>query len=653
MEAGEKAGSKRAGPAAQRLGLISVLVLTIWCALFAGLLEVGAFALHKAFDPNRFSMVSRDFVWLIPMTNLLIFVTLGFLGWLAIWAWPVRGRWLLARGLCMLTIWPVLLAGVPSIFALAWLVVALGISMRVVPLLERNPARVRRFVWLSLPVVALVVVALAVWPRGLDWIKQAREDARDLPPAGSPNVLLVVMDTVSAEHVALNGYPRPTTNTLVELAQRGITFNSARSTCPWTLPSHASMFTGKWFHEVSAGWLTPLDATYPTLAEFLSARGYATSAFTANYTYCARDSGLARGFTHFEDHYLPALTCFKMSALVNRTLEAIQAIEDFLEGPLEFDRLRPYLKYLWWLLDTDRKDAAVVSRQFLDWLSNRRQSDRPFFTFLNYYDAHFPYQLTPGRMHRFGAVATDNATRDMIQRWSLLEKTTLSPQEIAFGIDSYDECVADLDEQLGVLFDELARRGILEHTWVIVTADHGESFGEHEGVFCHGMSLYQTEVHVPLLIVPPGGASAKRVVTETVSLRDLAATVVDIVNQTKGAPFPGDTLARFWNEGRPTDAAGGTPGSPALSEVVPLDSPNSDPAHLSRKTWPLGGLSDGGWSYHRRDGEVYEELFDLRTDPKEQKNLAADPAARPALDRMRGLLQKLTNGPLTPERFNP
>ena len=287
MQDVEVAGSKRTRPVAQRPGIISVLMLTIWCALVAGLLEAAAFTVHKALDANRFSMVSRDFAWLIPVANLLIFVTLGFLGWLAIWSWPVRGRWLLARGLCMLTIWPMLLAGMPSIFALAWLAVALGVSVRVVPLLERNLARVRRFVWLSLPVVALVVVALAVWPRGSDWIKQARENAQDLPPAGSPNVLLVVMDTVSAEHLALNGYPRPTTNTLVELAERGISFQSARSTCPWTLPSHASMFTGRWFHEVSAGWLTPLDKKYPTLAEFLGARGYATSAFTANYTYCA------------------------------------------------------------------------------------------------------------------------------------------------------------------------------------------------------------------------------------------------------------------------------------------------------------------------------------------------------------------------------
>ena len=582
--------------------------------------------MRKAFDPNHFIMISRDFVWLIPATNLLIFVTLGFLGWLTIWASPVHGRWLLARGLCTLTIWPILLAAAPSIFALAWLVVALGIAVRVVPLLERNPVRVRRSVWLSLPVIALVVVALAVWPRASDWIKLARENAQAFPPAGSPNVLLVVMDTVSAEHVALNGYPRRTTNTLVEMAERGITFNSARSTCPWTLPSHGSMFTGRWFHELSCGWLTPLDGTFPTLAEFLGGHGFATSAFTANYTYCGRDSGLARGFNHFEDHYFPELTCFKMSALVNRTLEGIQEVEDFLEGTLEFAEFRPYLKYLWWLLDTNRKDAAVVNRQFLDWLSARRTPDRPFFTFLNYYDAHSPYQLTPGRMHRFGAIAVDNATRDMIQRWQLLDKSTLTPQQIAFVTDAYDECVADLDEQLGVLFDELERRGILEKTWLIVVADHGESFGEHAGVFCHGTSLYQAEVHVPLLIVPPGGAKEKRVVGETVSLRDLPATVADVLGFAAGSPFPGESLAGFWQGDGPGAKPGGVSPRQALTELVPLDPHQIDPTVASVKMWPMGGLADGEWSFIRREGEVQEELFDMRADRKEQRNLAADPA---------------------------
>jgi arylsulfatase A-like enzyme len=638
---------------ASRPGLFSILKFTSWCGLVAGLLEVGSIVVRKWFDPNRFYMMSRHFVWLVPMTNLLLFIGLGIVTWLVVWMWPRRGRWLMARVLCALALWPMVLAAAPRIFALAWLAVAFGAASRIVPSIERNAPRMHRLFRVSFPMVVGTVLALAAWPWISDAIEQKREDSRPLPPSGSANVIVAVMDTVAAEHLALNGYPRPTSTTLIELAERGVRFDTARSTSSWTLPSHASMFTGRWFHEISAGWLTPLDGTYPILAEFLGGRGYATSAFTANYTYCARDSGLARGFTHFEDHYFPELTCFKMSAVVNRVLEGIQAIEDSLEGPLEFAEFRPYLKYLWRLMDTNRKDAKVVNRQFLDWLTARGQPDRPFFTFLNYYDAHYPYQLTPGRMHRFGAVAIDNARRDMIQRWPLIDKTTLSAQEIAFGIDSYDECVADLDEQLGVLFDELARRGILERTWLIVVSDHGESFGEHEGVFCHGSSLYQTEVHVPLLIVPPVGAAVKRVIKETVSLRDLAATVVDVVGMTVDAPFPGESLARFWNGDGPGGRAGASSPSQALAELVPLDPQQIDPTAVSQKMWPLGGLADGEWSYTRREGDVHEQLFHLKDDKGERRNVAGDPAARASLERLRGQLKSLTVGPLTPERFRP
>ena len=97
-----------------------------------------------------------------------------------------------------------------------------------------------------------------------------REEARPLPPPGSPNVLLIVLDTVGADHLSLHGYNRPTSPTIDELAARGIRFNRVRATSSWTLPSHASMFTGKWPHELSAGWFTPLDGAYPTLAEFLA-----------------------------------------------------------------------------------------------------------------------------------------------------------------------------------------------------------------------------------------------------------------------------------------------------------------------------------------------------------------------------------------------
>ena len=180
------------------------------------------------------------------------------------------------------------------------------------------------------------------------------------------------------------------------------------------------------------------------------------------------------------------------------------------------------------------------------------------------------------------------------------------------------------------------RRGVLERTWLIIASDHGESFGEHTGVFCHGTSLYQTELHVPLLIIPPGGSATKQVVKETVSLRDLAATIVDVLGQEAGSPFPGHSLARFW-DGTSTDgtaparilrsrAGRGGPGRPAAIAM---------PAGLPKKTWPLGALNEGEWSYIRREGDLREELFHLREDAREQRNLAGDPAARPTLERMR------------------
>ncbi len=198
----------------------------------------------------------------------------------------------------------------------------------------------------SFPIVACLVPILAASLWGVDQLKVWREEARPLPPPGSPNVLLIVLDTVGADHLSLHGYNRPTSPTIDELAARGIRFNRVRATSSWTLPSHASMFTGRWPHELSAGWFTPLDGAYPTLAEFLGSRGYATAGFIANYWYCSSDSGLDRGFTAYQDYIFPRLSVFKTAVLVDRPLDGLQAIEGFLEDWLDFDLLGPAVEYL-------------------------------------------------------------------------------------------------------------------------------------------------------------------------------------------------------------------------------------------------------------------------------------------------------------------
>jgi arylsulfatase A-like enzyme len=637
-----------------RLGLIAPVVLAVWCGLLAGLLEVGMVLLRKQlFDPDQLYKISRHFIWLIPVANLGVFVLLGLLGWGVALVWPRPGRWLFTHAMGTLVFLPTLLIAFPRIYTLAWLVVALGIAARLVPFVEARLRVFRRVVVVTLPVAVAIVAILGASLWVGDRRKQVQENARALPAAGSPNVLLIVLDTVAAGHLSLHGYDRATSPTLVELAARGIRFEAARAPSSWTLPSHASMFTGRWLHELSVGWLTPLDRSQRTVAEFLGDKGYATIGMIANTGYCATDSGLARGFTQYHDFSFPRLTALKTSVMMNRALEGVRALVYYSEDWLRSAGLLPSVELLVRSLDDDRKGAAEVNRDLRDWLAHRSQPERPFFAFLNYYDAHYPYQLPPGRFHRFGVEVTDPHQRLLIQQWGVLDKKTVSPSGVAFAAAAYDDCIADLDEQLGKLFDELNQSGVLDRTWLIVTADHGESFGEHPGVFCHGTSLYDTEVHVPLLVIPPGGSPVGQSVKEAVSLRELAATIVDIAGQAAGSPFPGESLARFW---KPSGALTPIPAgslAPALAEVVPHDPEKRDYWGTTRQLAALGAVKEREWSYIRREGDAREQLYHLTADPNEQHNLADLPSARATLERMRKTLSRLTEGPMLPERFKP
>ena len=303
-------------------------------------------------------------------------------------------------------------------------------------------------------------------------------------------------------------------------------------------------------------------------------------------------------------------------------------------------------------LDTNRKGAAAVNRELVDWLSQRAQPARPFFAFLNYNDAHSPYELPPGRLRRFGSEPTEKDQRVWIHNWCEFDKSHVEPKGVAFAAALYDDCIADLDEQLGKLVDLLDQSGVLERTWLIIASDHGESFGEHAGDFGHGGSLYETELHVPLLIIPPGASATKQVVKQAVSLRDLAATIVDVVGQEAGSPFPGVSLARFWK--RPSPVAPMQPSSAlaALAEVVPFDLRERDYWGVPKQLSPLRAVWEKDWKYIRRVGDEGEELFHLSDDAKEQRNLARDPSAQTTLQRMRAALDRLTGGPLLPERFS-
>ncbi len=383
----------------------NLFLLSAWCGLAAGLLEVGTRVLCRAIDPSpRLYLVSHHFIWLSPLANLAFFMVIGLGLAVAIQLAPRATGWFGPRLICACTILPVPIAAEPRVYASAWLLMSLGVAVCLVPILGWHRTAFRTWLAWSFPFMLGLVFVLAGFVFAGDWLKRARESGRPSPPDHSPNILFIVLDTVRADRLSLYGYERPTTPNLERLSKRGIRFENARATAPWTLASHASMFTGHWPHDVGAKWMTPLRGNLPMLAEYIGAHGYATAGFVANLVYCARDSGLARGFTHYEDYVLERLAPLRTSILVEQLTTTFAQAINFCDV-LPLHPLKELV--IRWFAMNQRKDAASISRAFLDWQAHRREPDRPFFAFLNFMDAHQPYKLPEGAPHRFPDILRD------------------------------------------------------------------------------------------------------------------------------------------------------------------------------------------------------------------------------------------------------
>jgi arylsulfatase A-like enzyme len=623
-----------------RIGPRDVLILAAWCGLAAGLLEVGARILCRSINPTkRLYQMSRHFIWLAPLTYLLLFLAMGLFLAAVTRLFPRRGGWLSRRLIVACALAPALMVAGPRIYLEAWMLLALGIASRVVPRLERHAIGTRRWMLRSFPGLLGLVLVLAGSLFAGDWIKERREAGRPLPPAGSPNVLFIVLDTVRADHLSLYGYHRATTPKLQQLAKRGIRFDKVRATAPWTLPSHASMFTGRWPHELGVQWMTPLGGEFPTLAEYLGSHGYATAGFAANTLFCSYDTGIDRGFAHFEDYEVTPLSAFRSALVVELAFKAAFGLAANYGRSFDAGALRPVQEVLLgWILARDRISAWAINRKFIDWLARRREPRRPFFAFLNYYDAHTPYVPPTIAGHRFGLRPQSIRDAKILDGWGDLNKLELPLYYHALARDAYDNCLAYLDQQLGELFEELERRGELDRTLVIVTADHGEGLGEHD-LFDHGESLYGTELGVPLLIVPPARSSSRGIVSETVSLRNLPATIVELIGLEASPSFPGPSLADLWRGSSP--APGSVTIDGVISELTGPNPANPNQGRAPAKRGPMISLAEGDFVYIRNEGDGAEQLFNERHDPRELSNRAGDRALQPVLKRFRDRVNHL------------
>jgi arylsulfatase A-like enzyme len=316
--------------------------------------------------------------------------------------------------------------------------------------------------------------------------------------AQAPDVLLIVLDTVRADRLSLYGHIRPTTPSLERLAARATVYERAQSQGIWTVPGHASLFTGlypsehqaEWKHGVD--WCRPLRAEAVTLAERFAAAGYRTASIAAN-PFLGRTFGLAQGFEWQVGGRSPTVYLW-VPALA-------MGLANLWDGPRARQRLGP-------LERTSTLGAVEINERALAWLA-RTRGEGPRFLFLNYMEAHDQLRLLPCAAPRYGEERSwipDNLPQHR-RVWA--GKESLAPEDAARLLDWYDSEIACLDLHLGELLDALERRGLLDGMLVAVTADHGHLLGEHDA-FNHEAEVWRELTHVPLLVKRPFQRAGER-----------------------------------------------------------------------------------------------------------------------------------------------
>lgn len=401
------------------------------------------------------------------------------------------------------------------------------------------------------------------------------------PGKRRPNIVWISLDTLRADHLGSYGYSRPTSPNLDAFAARSLRFEWAISQAPWTRPSHRSMLTG--VYPASRGGLDS-----PMIGEVLYRAGYQTFAATGGGQV---DStlGFDRGFE-------------------------IYRVWDWIHEP----------------------------QQMVDWTRTRvDRSGRPFFAFLHCYEVHEPY--THPRFAE-GLPAGRLAGEVSKEIWNRLRKK-FSVDEQRYAEAMYDGDLAYTDGKLGEFFAGFERAGLLSESIIIVTSDHGEQFWEH-GSWGHGQNLYDHQLHVPLLVFLPDGVRAEidqraraqgktalvqGVLDDQVELIDLYPTLLEILGVELESPVNGRSLL------------------PVLGGLGPLPAREAFAEHTNVKEKEQKALRTPRFKFivsiPRRSSDGREEsyeLFDLKRDPREQKNLAPGLAAR--VLELRGKVGRIVEG---------
>jgi arylsulfatase A-like enzyme len=411
-------------------------------------------------------------------------------------------------------------------------------------------------------------------------------------PAGATSCVVVVLDTLRMHNMSLYGYSRRTTPNLERWAEKGMIFDDVTAPSSWTLPSHASLFTGLYPRshgahgyrsEAKKNSTWALSGSHETLAEIARDAGWVTAGIVANHFYLSPMFGVDQGFdTWWVDPPRRGSEFQPSSWLVER------------RHPAELLKLTwPYYR------------AEQITDFAIDWLRGQKGDD-PFLLFLNYIDVHRPNSRPPGPEIPWGEGEVE-IPRFAPQLTKVLEGQDLPPEITLSLVNSYDRELLRLDQELGRLLDWIEGSGRAEDLVVVLTSDHGEFFGEHH-LIDHAVHLYNEVVRVPLVIRGPGVPAGRSV--RPSSLVDVFPTLVDLLGLS------------------------GVDARQGVSLLRPYDGPVAAEWHAAANGWLLedrfGGRFDRDWWTLQLDGwRLFEDdrgsmmLFDLAHDPRELDDLAA------------------------------
>jgi arylsulfatase A-like enzyme len=326
----------------------------------------------------------------------------------------------------------------------------------------------------------------------------------------APPVILIVLDTVRADHLSTYGYERATDPNLARFAETATVYERGIASGDMTLTSHASLFTGRWVaHHGAVPGAPQLPATEKTLAESLKQAGYATAGVAANCGWIASGRGMDQGFDYWD-------TRCEVSPFNGIGSPYLRSR---LVGKIRHYFFPAYAMWEW-------RSAETITNEGLRVLDRLATDDAPFFLFLNYMDVHRPIHPPEQYRTRFPGHLSGF---DMMADWSAMNKGAASgkrepnPAERAHLISQYDGALAYIDDQLARVFAELQQRELLDRSLIFIVSDHGESFGAHSS-FGHGKSVYQDVVGIPFIVKQPGQRKGQRV-QDPVGLADVLPSI--------------------------------------------------------------------------------------------------------------------------------